>query len=111
MTKSLITTHVLDTAKGVPAAGIPITLYRQQGADWQRLDSAITDADGRIMQWRIADSELDFGHYKLTFELTSYLGEQAFYPCAEVVFCRRDDRHHHIPLLLSPFGYSTYRGS
>ncbi len=111
MTKSLITTHVLDTAKGIPAAGIPVELHRLDGSDWVLVDSSSTDADGRIMQWSVSDDQLQFGAYKLKFSLQVYLGDMAFYPFAEIVFQRRDNRHHHIPLLLSPFGYSTYRGS
>lgn len=111
MTKSVITTHVLDTAKGIPASGIAVKLYRLENGDWVLVDSGTTDVDGRIMQWTVADEELRYGEYKLTFNLNVYLGEKAFYPYADIVFRRQDDRHHHIPLLLSPYGYSTYRGS
>ena len=111
MNKSLITTHVLDTAQGVPAAGIPIELFRMDDEEWIMVDSGKTDSDGRIMQWSVDDETLQYGTYKLKFNLQVYLGEDAFYPYAEVIFRRQDDRHHHIPLLLSPFGYSTYRGS
>lgn len=111
MTKSPITSHVLDTSTGKPAGGLSIELSRLSGSDWQSLDEAITDADGRVMAWRVADSDFGFGTYRLRFHLQSYLGEDAFYPYADVVFTVADERHHHIPLLLSPFGYSTYRGS
>ncbi|EAR10083.1 hydroxyisourate hydrolase [Reinekea blandensis] len=111
MTKSPITSHVLDTATGQPAAGLPVQLSRLEGETWQTVDEAITDADGRIMTWRVPDQDLGFGTYRLRFQLQSYLGDSAFYPYADVVFALADERHHHIPLLLSPFGYSTYRGS
>ena len=111
MTKSPITSHVLDTATGQPAAGLPVQLSRLSGSEWTTLDEAITDADGRIMNWRLADSEFGFGTYRLRFQLQSYLGDKAFYPFSDVVFAIAYERHHHIPLLLSPFGYSTYRGS
>jgi 5-hydroxyisourate hydrolase len=111
MSKSVITTHVLDTSIGKPAEGIPIALFQQTDSGWQRLDEAKTDADGRIMSWSVPDDQLPFGVYKLTFTLTDYYGDDSFYPYADIVFHRKDDRHHHIPLLLTPFGYSTYRGS
>ncbi len=111
MTKSLITTHILDTALGKPAAGVPVTLSRLDGDNWTPLAQGKTDADGRIMQWSIPDADLPYATYKLTFDIEFYFGDQSFYPFADIVFARRDDRHHHIPLLLTPFGYSTYRGS
>lgn len=111
MSKSLITTHILDTAVGLPAEHVPVSLYKKEGDDWTLLDSAKTDADGRIAQWSVSDDQLPYGIYKLKFEISAYQGEEAFYPFAEICFKRSDDRHHHIPLLLTPFGYSTYRGS
>lgn len=111
MTKSPITSHVLDTATGKPATGITVVLSRWINDQWQTLDTAVTDDDGRILQWRLENRELGFGTYRLHFQLQRYLGEDAFYPFADVVFNVSDERHHHIPLLLSPFGYSTYRGS
>lgn len=111
MTKSPITSHVLDTSTGKPAQGLSVALSRLSGSDWLVLDETITDADGRIMSWGVANIEIGFGTYRLRFHLQSYLGDDAFYPYADVVFTVADERHHHIPLLLSPFGYSTYRGS
>lgn len=111
MNRSLITTHVLDTAVGLPAADLPVALYKEVDGQWQLLAEAQTDTDGRVMQWSVDDTELVYGTYKVTFAIEQYLGEGCFYPFAEIVFRRQDDRHHHIPLLLSPFGYSTYRGS
>ena len=112
MSKSPITSHVLDTNSGFPAKGIPVTLYQQTDEGWSQLASAKTDDDGRVTDWLSADTELAFGTYKVSFELENYYqGESSFYPFADVVFTVSDKRHHHIPLLLSPFGYSTYRGS
>lgn len=111
MQKSVITTHILDTAVGLPAANVPVTLYQLQGAIWHELAKSETDTDGRIMQWSVDDAALPYGTYKLHFDIVSYAGDTSFYPFAEIVFQRRDERHHHIPLLLTPFGYSTYRGS
>lgn len=111
MEKSLITTHVLDTATGMPAADLPVQLFKQTEQGWHKLAEAVTNADGRIMSWSVDDSQLDFGVFKVVFNIEAYLGPDCFYPLAEIVFRRQDDRHHHIPLLLSPFGYSTYRGS
>ena len=111
MSKSVITTHILDTAIGKPAQDVQVKLFQLQGEAWVRLAESKTDADGRIMQWSVADERLPFGTYKLHFDIESYVGEHSFYPFAEIVFRRSDERHHHIPLLLTPFGYSTYRGS
>jgi len=109
--KSLMTTHILDTSVGLPAAGVPVILYLLDGAQWNELACAKTDDDGRIMQWDIADDMMPFGVYKLKFDIEAYQGNEAFYPYAEICFKRKDNKHHHIPLLLTPFGYSTYRGS
>lgn len=111
MSRSPITSHVLDTATGRPAANLPIELARLDHGDWQVLDEAKTDADGRVANWGLSDTELGYGTYRLRFRLDQYPKASGFYPFADVVFVRQDDRHHHIPLLLSPYGYSTYRGS
>ncbi len=114
--KSPITTHVLDTSTGTPATNVKVTLelyYELEG--WRELASGVTDADGRIMNLLTADSRLALGVYRLTFEAGRYLNERnasSFYPYIPVVFEVNDSSaHYHIPLLLSPFGYSTYRGS
>ena len=112
MSKSPITSHVLDTTSGFPAKGVPVSLFQQTADGWQQIASAHTDEDGRVTDWLAADTELAFGTYKVTFDLQDYYeGEASFYPYADIVFNVSDRRHHHIPLLLSPFGYSTYRGS
>jgi len=101
-----LSTHVLDTALGRPAAGVVVTVAIQKGNGWQELVKAKTDADGRVAAL-LEDGALQRGAtYRLRFEVAT-----AFYPYVEVVFTAADDRHHHVPLLISPFGYSTYRGS
>ena len=111
---SQITTHVLDTSKGSPAKGIDITLYQFSNDHWQAIGNGTTDADGRINNLLSDDTLLQHGTYKLTFQLAAYFesqGENIFYPEATVVFRVTDPSHYHVPLLLSPYGYSTYRGS
>jgi len=111
-----ITTHVLDTSRGRPAAGVPVTL-EVQSADgaWKALGSGTTDADGRLRNLFPSGAALAAGTYRLTFDTAAYFRAQSaesFYPRVEVVFTVRDaSQHYHVPLLLSPFGYSTYRGS
>jgi 5-hydroxyisourate hydrolase len=110
-----ITTHVLDTAQGRPAAGVPVTLEARSGDGWRLLGRAATDGDGRARQILPAGTALVPGTYRLTFDTGAYfrdLGREGFYPEAAIVFEVRDAaEHYHVPLLLSPFGYSTYRGS
>lgn len=110
-----ITTHVLDTARGRPASGVPVVLDVQGENGWRELGAGTTDADGRIRQLLPAGSALAEGVYRLTFGIETYFREQGiegFYPEASIVFHVRDaNQHHHVPLLLSPYGYSTYRGS
>jgi 5-hydroxyisourate hydrolase len=101
---SAITTHVLDTGKGQPAAGLPVRLL----FDGRVLGEGVTDADGRAKD--LAPDTVAPGVYQLVFDLAAYDAE-GFFPEASVTFRVSDDRHHHIPLLLSPFAYSTYRGS
>jgi len=108
-----ITTHVLDTSRGRPAEGVPVRLERRLENGWRALASSRTDRDGRARDLTTGDPEA--GTYRLTFETAAYFascGVEGFYPVVEVVFEVRDpSEHHHVPLLLSPFGYSTYRGS
>ncbi len=114
MSRSPITTHVLDTAIGQPASGIKIALYMQVQSGWQLLASGITNQDGRITDWLNPKTQLDKATYKLSFDLAEYWQKQnqtIFYPSADICFNLIDEGHYHIPLLLSPFGYSTYRGS
>lgn len=112
---SSITTHILDTARGTPAAGVEILLTRQDGSQWQPIGGGITNGDGRISNLCDKQGVLSAGTYKMHFNTKQYfsaVGDAVFYPYAEVVFVIGvETAHYHIPLLLSPFGYSTYRGS
>jgi 5-hydroxyisourate hydrolase len=111
---SQITTHVLDTATGKPARPVPVSLYREEENNWIQVGSGITNDNGRIMDLLDASVTLPPGLYKLKFETAVYFKHHnttSFYPYIEVPFLVRDDAHYHIPLLLSPFGYTTYRGS
>jgi 5-hydroxyisourate hydrolase len=112
---SAITTHVLDTSRGRPAAGIPVLLeHRQPDLTWKRIGSGETDADGRLRTLMPAEALL-VGTYRLIFETKPYfagLAVRAFYPSIAITFeAVAGETHYHVPLLLSPFGYSTYRGS
>ena len=112
---SAITTHVLDTARGRPAAGVPITLDIDEGGSWRRLGQGATDGDGRLRDLLPAGQRAAPAVYKISFDTATYFaaqGVEGFYPVVEVVFrLSRPDEHHHVPLLLSPFGFSTSRGS
>lgn len=106
-----ISTHILDLARGLPAANVTVELERFEAETWTSLGSAATDADGRA---RFLESTPKIGTYRLTFEVAAYfatLQTEAFYPLVQLIFTIREAHHHHVPLLLSPFGYSTYRGS
>jgi 5-hydroxyisourate hydrolase len=106
-----ITTHVLDTARGRPAAGVPISLERATGDGWEAVGSAATDADGRVRELGPLGPD-PAGRYRLTFDTGAYLGTDAFYPQVSIDFrVEQSEDHYHVPLLLSPYGYSTYRGS
>jgi 5-hydroxyisourate hydrolase len=116
MNSSRITTHVLDAATGHPAVGMPVELSGRvagDGSEWRVLADGVTDDDGRIM--RLGGDELPAGEYRIRFDTGAYfraLGTETFYPEAVITFLVTDDgRHVHVPLLLSPFAYSTYRGS
>ena len=104
---SSLSTHVLDTALGRPAAGVPVQLYRGDVLE----ASGTTDADGRIGELA---PKLERGTYRLRFDVTTYAestGQDIFFPEVCVTFTVADERHYHVPLLLSPFAFSTYRGS
>ncbi len=106
-----ITTHVLDTSRGLPAPGVAVKLEKSTGESWIVLGETSTDSDGRA---RFSETAPDVGVYRLTFEVGAYfeaLRCPAFYPLVQITFTIREAKHHHVPLLLSPFGYSTYRGS
>lgn len=114
-TVSAITTHVLDTSIGRPAAGVAVVLERRDAADaWLVVGRGETDGDGRVRSWR-PEPALVSATYRLTFDTRAYFaarGVDAFFPSVAIEFAVGDSQtHHHVPLLLSPFGYSTYRGS
>ncbi len=111
---SRITTHVLDTARGRPAAGVRVSLALRAGERWTELATAATDADGRIAAFSPDRPPAVGSTCRLRFEIGEYFAAQslaAFYPYVEVVFTVHDDRPQHVPLLVGPFGYTTYRGS
>ncbi len=112
---SAITTHVLDTSLGKPAAGVAVTLEAHSGEGWKTLASGTTDADGRVRDLLPEGSAIAPGTFRLRFDTAAYFrarGVETFYPQVEIVFTVKDPAQHtHVPLLLSPFGYSTYRGS
>ena len=110
---SAITTHVLDTSRGKPASGMPIVLeVRSESGDWKVIGKTSTDADGRA---KMLTAHVSRGTYRLSFDTAAYFlawNVEGFYPEVQVVFEIRDpSQHYHVPLLLSPYGYSTYRGS
>jgi 5-hydroxyisourate hydrolase len=111
---SAITTHVLDTSRGCPGAGIRVELHRKSGETWKLVGQERTDANGRCSS--LLGEELpEPGTYRLIFHATEYFREQnakTFYSEIPVIFEVGDSgQHYHVPLLISPFGYSTYRGS
>jgi 5-hydroxyisourate hydrolase len=113
---SPITTHVLDTARGRPAEGLAVVLEQSDGgASWVELARGLTNADGRLATLLSEGAALPAGVYRLRFGTAGYfasLGVRGFYPEVQVVFQIDDPAgHYHVPLLLSPYGYSTYRGS
>ena len=112
---SPITTHVLDTARGVPAVAVPVVLEQQNGDSWMSLAMGHTDSDGRLHDLLSDSTTFVHGIYRLTFDTNTYFasfGIAVFYPSVQVTFTVSDTaKHYHVPLLLSPFGYSTYRGS
>ncbi|GAA4382931.1 hydroxyisourate hydrolase [Hymenobacter koreensis] len=111
---SQITTHILDTTKGKPAAGVTIALFAEQEEAWQELARGTTNQDGRIPDLLPKGQLLPLGTYKMKFFTQAYFEQQGvpnFYPFVEIVFNLNAAEHYHIPLLLNPFGYSTYRGS
>jgi 5-hydroxyisourate hydrolase len=110
----MITTHVLDTAAGRPGAGIAIELERIEHTVWQLVGGGITDEDGRLRTLTPA-GPVTPGTYRIRFQTGLYFaahGQAGFFPVVEIQFTVNDGaQHYHVPLLLSPFGFSTYRGS
>lgn len=111
---SQITTHILDTVIGKPVQGVTIILYAWQDLEWEIIGSGITNQDGRIADLVSKDVIVAPGTYKIAFHTGAYFKRssiQTFYPHIEITFEITGSEHYHIPLLVSPFGYSTYRGS
>lgn len=113
-----LTTHVLDTAQGAPAAGIKIALYRVSGNSHRKIAEAETNADGRTDAPILPEKAFKTGSYELIFFAGDYLrrtgqagAEPLFLDQVPIRFGMAEDNHYHVPLLLSPYGYSTYRGS
>ena len=112
---SPITTHVLDIAKGSPAENVPIQLESLNNSEWQLLGRGSTNADGRLTNL-LEPGSLAKGNYRISFDVEKYFISQNiqrfFYPVVRIEFeILNPELHYHVPLLLSPFGYSTYRGS
>ncbi|QIN83920.1 hydroxyisourate hydrolase [Rubrobacter tropicus] len=114
----LLTTHVLDTARGIPAADVSLELYAMEGEDRRLLKTARTNADGRTNGPLLSSEELTVGSYELVFDVGGYfagemdLPDPPFLDLIPVRFGVSDpDAHYHVPLLVSPWSYGTYRGS
>ena len=110
-----VSTHVLDTSRGRPAAGVAVRFLRQQGNNWIEVFGGETNADGRVPSLLPGTASGGPGPYRLTFDVGAYFeqdGIQSFYGVVTIDFIVRDAAsHHHVPLLVSPYSYSTYRGS
>ncbi len=111
---SPITTHILDTSLGRPAQGVAVVLERYEGDGFVKIGEGVTDDDGRLGDL-LDESARQAGVYNISFDTGAYFAEaerECFYPSVSIVFeITAPDEHHHVPLLLNPFGYSTYRGS
>ncbi len=110
MTEPGISTHVLDTTRGAPAAGVPVTLYRRDGSDLRRVGSGTTGDDGRIAN--LLEGDLSPGWYQLVFDVGAYFGShQHFFTRIALDVAVSEARHHHVPLLVSAYSCTSYRGS
>jgi 5-hydroxyisourate hydrolase len=113
---STISTHVLDTSLGKPAGSVSVSLsMRQADGSWKTLAHGATDADGRWRPSAAIEFSITPGNYRLMFDTAAYFharNTEGFYPSVDITFTIRDAaEHHHVPVLLSPYSYSTYRGS
>ena len=109
---SSLSTHVLDAVRGRPATGVRVELASADGGEWTPLGGGVTDDDGRIAG--LAPEGLPSGTFRLVFATGDYfaaVGDACFYPEVSVAFLVDEERHYHVPLLLSPYAFSTYRGS
>ena len=110
-----LSSHILDVSKGTPAAGVTIKLekYNEQTKVWTALEEKVTDSNGRVPNF-LPSNNSNLGIYKLTYFTSDYFkkqNEESFYPFIEVVFQIKDNSHYHVPITLSAYGYSTYRGN
>lgn len=111
-----LSSHILDITKGQPAANVSISLSKQApNGNWIKIDEKLTDENGRIKSFLKEEANVNHqGVYRLTYHTEPYfkqLGQESFYPFIEVVFELKDNNHYHVPITLSAFGYSTYRGN
>ena len=109
-----ITTHVLDTSIGKPGVDISIKLMANENEVWKTIAQGVTNIDGRIADLLPSEKKLSIGNYKMVFNTGAYFQQKnikTFYPAVEIIFSVEDESHYHVPLLINPFGYSTYRGS
>lgn len=110
-----LSSHILDVSKGMPAAGVTIKLekFNETKKNWTAVDEKVTDKNGRVPDF-LPNNKLNTGIYKLTYLTSDYFKknkEDSFYPWVEVVFQLKDSEHYHVPITLSAYGYSTYRGN
>lgn len=110
-----LSSHILDVSKGIPVRGVTIKLekYNDQTKSWSFIDEKQTDVNGRITDF-LNSQQANLGIYKLTYFTSDYFkrsGTESFYPFIEVVFEIKDHKHYHVPITLSAYGYSTYRGN
>ena len=114
-TKFQLSSHILDISTGKPAPHVKITLQKRDAQNnWVLEEEKITDQNGRVKDFLKQEGKNNTGIYKLTFYTAPYfknLGQKSFYPFVEVVFELADQEHYHVPITLSPYGYSTYRGN
>lgn len=111
---SQITTHILDTSRGAPASGVEVVLLEKSDHGWQEIGAGFTNEDGRVSDLLKSEILLPPAQYQLIFKTGLYyqnLNIKSFYPEVSILFETFDQSHYHVPLLLNPFGYSTYRGS
>ena len=110
-----LSSHILDVSKGMPAPGVTIKLekYNEKTKVWSQVDEKVTDKSGRVPNF-LPNDKSNLGIYKLTYMTSDYfkkMNEESFYPWVEVVFQLKDSEHYHVPITLSAYGYSTYRGN
>jgi 5-hydroxyisourate hydrolase len=110
-----VSTLVLDTSSGRPAAGVRVRLFRADGSSWAQISAAATNADGRVASLLPSEAAAAPGAFRIAFDVAPYFaarGQDTFYDIIAIDFVVGDAaQHYHVPLLLSPFGYSTYRGT